>query len=173
LSLKKIQGYNVIVEEFPLQVLVGATFMTPVIAGSINRTPTGPHRGCDMFNRRYGLHEDQQLPYQIRGFLSPSRKGLVQFRLGECHYDRLSEPTDKWLDRLRVAQPSYQETDRRKNSRMPRTLRPIKSNIARKSQTPCSSRQQRPPAGSWGDRPRRRRARRFRRNGIRRSFQNA
>jgi hypothetical protein len=23
--------------------------MTPVIAGSINRTPTGPHRRCDMF----------------------------------------------------------------------------------------------------------------------------
>ncbi len=29
--------------------LVGVAFMTPVIAGSINRTPTGPHRRCDMF----------------------------------------------------------------------------------------------------------------------------
>ncbi len=25
--------------------------MTPVIAGSINRTPTDPHRWCDMFIR--------------------------------------------------------------------------------------------------------------------------
>jgi hypothetical protein len=25
--------------------------MTPVIAGSINRTPTGPNRRCDMFIR--------------------------------------------------------------------------------------------------------------------------
>jgi len=29
--------------------------MTPVIAGSINRTPTGPHRRCDMFTFSLGM----------------------------------------------------------------------------------------------------------------------
>ncbi len=45
--------------------------MTPVIGGSINRTPTGPHRRCDMFI--YVRDFPQQLP----GPAQPASVGLV------------------------------------------------------------------------------------------------
>ena len=36
--------------------------MTPVIAGSINRTPTGPHRRCDMFFIVSEILEEEKIP---------------------------------------------------------------------------------------------------------------
>ncbi len=42
--------------------------MTPVIAGSINRTPTGPHRRCDMFIRAKDDSGSITLEVMARGF---------------------------------------------------------------------------------------------------------
>ena len=42
--------------------------MTPVIAGSINRTPTGPHRRCDMFIRTKDDSGSITLEVMARGF---------------------------------------------------------------------------------------------------------
>ncbi len=42
--------------------------MTPVIAGSINRTPTGPHRRCDMFIRAKDDSGRITLEVMARGF---------------------------------------------------------------------------------------------------------
>jgi hypothetical protein len=42
--------------------------MTPVMAGSINRTPTGPNRTCDMFIRTKDDFGSITLEVMARGF---------------------------------------------------------------------------------------------------------
>jgi hypothetical protein len=42
--------------------------MTPVIAGSINRTPTGSRRRCDMFIRTKDDYGSITLEVMARGF---------------------------------------------------------------------------------------------------------
>ncbi len=49
--------------------------MTPVIAGSINRTPTGPHRRCDMFIRTQDDSGSITLEVMARGFEQQPVKG--------------------------------------------------------------------------------------------------
>ncbi len=49
--------------------------MTPVIAGSINRTPTDPHRRCDMFIRAKNDSGSITLKGMARGFGQQPVKG--------------------------------------------------------------------------------------------------